>query len=95
VRGQVPELSGCFSGLFFLHVSTQLFLRVDSKTEISAFDTESCVKLIGQVAGTASQDGVQFESLMLAKDVTGQTRPSPIPRFGDGNKSEEKECKLL
>jgi len=71
------------------------FFRVDSKTEISAFVAESCVRLIGAVAGTASQDGVQFESLMLAKDDTGQTGPSPIPRFGDGNKSEEKECKLI
>jgi hypothetical protein len=75
-------------------VLTQLFFGVDSQTEISAFVAESCVKLIEAVTRTASQDGVQFESLMLAKDVTGQTRPSPIPRFGDENKSEEKECKL-
>ena len=74
---------------------TQLFFGVDSKTEISAFDIESRVRLTGPVSGITSQDGVRFESLMLAKDVTGQTRPSPIPRFGDGNKSEEKECKLL
>jgi hypothetical protein len=86
--------------LFFLRTlfpacAHPAFLRVDSKTEISAFDTESCVKLIGAVTGTASHDGVRFENLMLARDVTGQTRPSPIPRCGDGNKSEEKECKLL
>lgn len=91
---------GSFLGtLFFLRVLTQLFSRsifkLDSKTEFSAFDTESCVRLIGEVTGTASRDGVRFENLMLAKDVTGQTGPSPIPRFGDGNKSEEKECKLL
>jgi hypothetical protein len=72
-----------------------VFFGVHSKTEISAFETDSCVRLIGAVTRTASLDGVQFESLMLAKDVTGQTGPSPIPRFGDGNKSEEKECKLL
>jgi len=32
-------------------------------------------------------------SLMLAKDDTEQTGPSLIPAFGDGNISEEKECK--
>jgi hypothetical protein len=71
VYGDVPEFSGCFSGLFFLRVLTQLFFGVDSKTEISAFVDKSCVKLIGAVTRTASQDGVRFESLMLAKDVTG------------------------
>jgi hypothetical protein len=90
----VPEFSGCFQDSF-PYVCSPSFFGVDSKTEISAFDVESCVRLIGAVAGTASQDGVQFESLMLAKDDTGQTGPSPIPRFGDGNKSEEKECKLI
>jgi hypothetical protein len=31
-------------------------------------------------------------ALMLAKDDTGQTGPSTIPGFGDGNRSEKKEC---
>ena len=50
----VPEFFRQFFGdSFFLRVLTQLFLRVDSKTEISAFDAESCVRLIGAVTRTA------------------------------------------
>lgn len=80
----------------FSCVYSPSFSKGRFENEIPAFVAESCVRLIGAVTETASRDGVRFENLMLAtKDVTGQARPSPIPRFGDGNKSEEKECKLL
>jgi hypothetical protein len=79
----------------FSCVYSPSFSGGDTETDNSAFAAESRVRLNGTFTGTANQDEIQIESLMLAKDDTGQTGPSPIPRFGDGNRSEEKECKLL
>ena len=57
---------------------------------------ETCDSRLGIVENRGKKFSTKHEeSLILAEDDTGQTGPSPIPRFGDGNRSEEKECKLL